>query len=272
MSINLGLNKLKFYQISQLSKRKMRIRILSDLHLEFGTREFDFSNTDIVVLAGDVHIGIKGIEWILKNILDVPVLYILGNHEYYKNSYPKMLLRIKERTIGTNVHVLENESITVEGITFHGATLWTNFELFGNPKFTGYTCQQKMNDYKFIRIDPSYSKLRSIDTFKIHHKSIHWLKDSLRNSKTQKNVVITHHAPSIQSVPEKDRSNIFMAAYASNLEDFILEHKPNFWIHGHIHEPKDYYIGDTNVLCNPCGYIDDPFNGFNKNLTIDISV
>lgn len=135
----------------------MRTRIISDLHLEFGISNFSFNDIDLVILAGDVHIGTKGIEWILDNIKEIPVIYILGNHEYYKNTYPTILNKIKELANLTNIHVLENESVEIQGVTFHGTTLWTNFELFGNPENSGYTCQQKMNDYKLIRILPNYS-------------------------------------------------------------------------------------------------------------------
>lgn len=96
------------------------------------------------------------------------------------------------------------------------------------------------------------------------------MKNSLQNSRTKTNVVITHHAPSIKSIPEKFRNDILSSAYASNLEDFIIEYKPNYWIHGHIHEPIEYKIGNTTVLCNPCGYINESFNGHDKNFTINI--
>ncbi len=82
-----------------------------------------------------------------------------------RGSYPKTLNKIVELAEGTNVHVLENKAVTLHGVTFHGATLWTDFELFGNGRTTGMLCQDKMNDYKMIRRDPSYSRLRSVDTY-----------------------------------------------------------------------------------------------------------
>lgn len=105
-----------------------------------------------------------------------------------------------------------------------------------------------MNDYKLIRRDPSYSKLRSVDTYKIHKISINWLERSLESSSTKQNMVITHHAPSIKSIPLKFRDDIVSAAYASNLESIILQYRPDYWIHGHIHEPSDYTIGNTNII------------------------
>ena len=105
----------------------MRLQIISDIHLELGERVFDFSKPDLLILAGDIHIGQKGLVWILERIKHIPVIYVLGNHEYYKNSYPKLVHKIKQSANGTNVHILENESIILDGITFHGATLWTDF-------------------------------------------------------------------------------------------------------------------------------------------------
>jgi len=148
----------------------MRIQILSDLHNEFGKFEFNFSEIDLLILAGDIDIGLRGFYWISEIVKEIPVIYVLGNHEYYKNSYPKLLYKLQGLSLNSNIHVLENKSIEIGGVTFHGTTLWTNFELFGNPKTTGYECQQRMNDYKLIRFDPTYSKLRTIDTHVIHYK------------------------------------------------------------------------------------------------------
>ncbi len=54
-----------------------------------------------------------------------------------------------------------------------------------------------MNDYKKIRRDSSYSKLRTIDTYRIHQKSIQWLANSLTETQGEINFVVTHHAPII---------------------------------------------------------------------------
>ncbi|REC62002.1 phosphoesterase [Chryseobacterium pennae] len=248
----------------------MRIQIISDLHQEFGRTELCFDNADVIVLAGDVNLGTKGIEWIKETIPGKPVIYILGNHEYYKGSYPKTLHKIKDEAEGSNVFVLENSFVDIEGVRFHGTTLWTDFSIFGNPVKYGMICQPKMNDYKKIRRDPSYSKMRTIDTFKIHQLSKVWLRENLEVSKELKNIVVTHHAPSIQSVPEHYKEDPLTSAYASSLEDVILEYQPLYWIHGHIHTPCRYSIGKTEVICNPHGYIDEKYNGYEKELIVEI--
>ncbi|MFC3158647.1 hypothetical protein ACFOEQ_08980 [Chryseobacterium arachidis] len=88
--------------------------------------------------------------------------------------------------------------------------------------------------------------------------------------KKVKNIVITHHAPSIQSVPDYFKQDPVTSAYASNLEDFIIEYQPLYWIHGHIHTPKRYKISETEIICNPHGYIDEKYNGYDKELIIEV--
>jgi Icc-related predicted phosphoesterase len=226
----------------------MKIQVISDLHQEFGFMDISFENADLVILAGDINLGTKGIEWIKATIKNIPVIYVLGNHEYYKGSYPKTLKSIQELAKDTNVHVLENKSVVIGNITFHGATLWTDFALLGDSRLNGSFCQEKMNDYKMIRRDPSYSKLRSIDTYVIHQASLKWLQASLESASTEKNIVVTHHAPSIKSIPDDLKDDVLSSAYASNLEPVISKYQPQYWIHEHIHVPKKYQIGDTTAL------------------------
>lgn len=248
----------------------MKIQIISDLHQEFGSTELSFDHADVVVLAGDINLGTKGIDWIKSKIPNKPVIYVLGNHEYYKGTYPKTLHKIKEAAKGSSIFVLEDSYCDIEDIRFHGATLWTDFSIFGNPVKYGMLCQPKMNDYNKIRRDPSYSKLRTIDTFKIHQFSKLALMENLENSKGLKNIVVTHHAPSIQSAPEQYKNDPLTSAYASNLEDLIQEYQPLYWIHGHIHTPCRYMIGITEIICNPHGYIDEKYNGYDKELIVEV--
>lgn len=146
----------------------MRIKILSDLHLEFEALNCDDHGADVVVLAGDIHVGTQGLEWAKASFTQAPVIYGLRNHEYYKQKYPSLVTRLKDLAKGTNITILENESLEVNDVVFHGCTLWTDFNLFGNPISAGYECQHVMNDFKKIRREPSYSKLRAINVAQIH--------------------------------------------------------------------------------------------------------
>ncbi|MEH1990166.1 type II toxin-antitoxin system RelE/ParE family toxin [Nostoc sp.] len=184
-------------------------------------------------------------------------------------SYGRLVEKLKDYSLGTNVHVLENDLVTIEGVNFLGCTLWTDFKLFGEPRMAGVEASQVMNDYKKIRLSPQYSKLRTIDTALICKKSVNWLKNTL-SGLSGKNVIISHHAPSANSIPFQYQEDILSAAYASNLDTLVEESGALLWIHGHIHNQLDYQIGLTRVICNPRGYPDEPNNYFNPGLSVEI--
>jgi predicted phosphodiesterase len=67
----------------------VKIQTLSDLHIEFQPFQLIETDADVIVLAGDIHVGEKGVKWAIANIPNKPVIYVLGNHEYYGHAYPK---------------------------------------------------------------------------------------------------------------------------------------------------------------------------------------
>ena len=82
-------------------------------------------------------------------------------------------------------------------------------------------------------------------------------------------VVVTHHAPSPQSINEKYRGSPLNPAYASDLDHVIAQYQPAAWIHGHMHDPVDKMLGDTRLVCNPGGYNHERVN-FNPNFMIEV--
>jgi Icc-related predicted phosphoesterase len=256
----------------------MKIQIMSDIHLEFGPcEEIKKTDADVVVLAGDIHtrnqVLKQGLEWIISNFGDKEVVYVLGNHEYWGNKYPKIANDIKNKLEVRgikNIHVLENESVIISGTAFHGATLWTDMTTGGEmDKLSGMLSEFGMNDFKYIRMDKSYRKIEFADFFRMHKRSLNFLKEALGKHAGMKNVVVTHHCPSRQSLPFDRESDALAQAYVSSLEGFIKETKPDCWIHGHVHMPCDYDIfhdenktSKTRVVCNPRGY---PMNAGSDN-------
>ena len=107
---------------------------MSDLHLEFGVVEVPRCTADVVVLAGDIHVGDKGLAWAQHTFPEQQVVYVLGNHEYYGNLFHRLALELAGLARGTNVHVLERGTVEIDGVCFLGCTLWTDFALFGTAE------------------------------------------------------------------------------------------------------------------------------------------
>lgn len=242
------------------------------MHIEFGGIEWPETNADAVILAGDIHVGKKGFDWAKDNFRNQNVIYILGNHEYYRGAIPKLTEKLKKLSVGTNVHILENETLTIEDVRFFGCTLWSDFRLLNNLNIAVIVAHEMMNDYKLVRLSPKYRKIQPSDTAIWHGKSRSWMEKELQKAKEEekKTVVITHHAPSIHSVPEQYKNDPLSAAFASDMEKFIEKTEPDLWLHGHIHTSSDYHIGPTRVICNPRGYADEPNHNFDIDLVIEI--
>ncbi len=248
----------------------MRVQLLSDLHIEFGDYEFLDANADVVVLAGDIHTKNSGLKWAVENIKNRPVIYVLGNHEFYSKAYPKLIDELKALAKGTNVYILEKDVVTIDGVNFLGCTLWTDFRLFGNPNVAGSYSQQIMRDYKKIRKSPSYSKINFTDIAQIHKNSKEWLARELKAREKEMNIVVTHHSPSPLSAPKTVKEDYILAAYVSDLEEFIKEYKPNYWLHGHLHNSSNYKIGSCQILSNPKGYPNQENRDFNPKFCFEV--
>jgi Icc-related predicted phosphoesterase len=248
----------------------MRVHILSDLHLEFAPFQPNNVDSDVVVLAGDVHTGKNGIKWILKAFPERAVIYVLGNHEFYGQKIPKLISEIKEVAQGTNVRVLENDSVEIGDVAFLGATLWTDFRLNGDLVLSEVAAQTGMTDFRRIRVTPSYRRFRPRDARWLHAQSLEWLAQQVEKARGRKIVVVTHHAPSPQSVTSGFQRDQLNPAYASNIEPFIAACGAALWIHGHIHHRADFTVGGTRIVANPRGYPTETHTGFDPSFVVEV--
>jgi len=250
----------------------MKLHILSDLHIEFAGFDPPKTDADVVILAGDIHVGQKGFAWAEEKFKNKEVIYVPGNHEYYRGTIPKLTEKLKALSEGTNIHILENETLTIGNVRFLGCTLWSDFRLLNNPDIAVIIAQDMMNDFRLIRLSPKYRQIKPSDTAIWHRKSRSWLEKELHtgNNEKIKNVVITHHAPCGLSVPMRYKSDHLSAAFASEMGDFISKMGIDLWVHGHIHDSSDYHIDKTRVVCNPRGYAHEPNSDFIANMTIEI--
>jgi predicted phosphodiesterase len=270
----------------------MRLLVLSDLHLESnhfspllpdGTRVD--ANADMVVLAGDIHEGTRGIRWARETFSDKGIIYVAGNHEFYDGHWTRTLDDMREAANTFDVDFLEADALEAGGILFLGLTLWTDFFLMYEDRTPAIRhAKAVMNDYRSIKISrtpethfvngqyltPELTALR-------HRGSLAWLEERLsKGDDHSKTVVITHHAPSGESVPARYKDDLTNAAYASDLGHMMG--KAGLWIHGHIHTSTDYEIqrnsGTTRIICNPRGNMtkDGSFENvlFNPSFVVEV--
>jgi len=238
----------------------MKLNFVNDIHLEFGALPENPSGSDVLVLAGDVTTKNR-VGWINEIANNFKhVVYVLGNHEFYHQNLDNTYRKTKEQ-LADNVYLLQNESVTLDGITFHGTTLWSDFEN-GNP-MSYFACNENMNDFYSIRTNGGLIRF----TPQLAHAEHNIAKTFLLDNVKKGDVVVTHMAPSFLSVHEKYKHDMYInGAYASDLSVLILDTQPSLWFHGHMHDSFDYSIGNTRILCNPRGYVGKELNTeFNPN-------
>ena len=68
----------------------MKLQILSDLHIEFGDFHPPETDADVIILAGDTHLGVQGVAWATEKFKGKEVIYVIGNHEYYHGTIPEV--------------------------------------------------------------------------------------------------------------------------------------------------------------------------------------
>jgi predicted phosphodiesterase len=258
----------------------MKIRVLSDLHLEMGRKPtVPTVDSDLVVLAGDVHEGAKGVHWIRETFPNTPVVYVAGNHEYWGRPVPATLLGLQDaadrpsggRASRGGVYFLERDVLGVRGVTVAGATLWTDFDLFGPGRRTAVmeACRQDVGDFQRIpsvhggAIDPT--AVRSW-----HRATRRWIREA--DASTDGDgplVVVTHHAPTRRSVDLRYADRLTSAAFVAAAEDLVEEVNADLWIHGHVHASFDYVVGGTRVVANPRGHPGEN-DAYDGTLTIEV--
>jgi Icc-related predicted phosphoesterase len=266
----------------------MKIALASDLHLEF--EDADLKNTEgaeVLILSGDIMLAedlhnhpptvsspyesytelgtrqkaAQRFRAFLSRVSnEFPhVVYVAGNHEFYHGRWKASLDHLREAcSLYPNVYFLECDVKVINEVSFIGATLWTDCNK-GDP-LTLHALTEMMNDYRVIRNDEhGFTKLRPAQSMHRHHQTLSYLKAVLPDMKDKKVVFVGHHGPSSMSTHDRYKHNVHAlmnGGYRSELSEFILDNPQiKLWTHGHMHDPFDYMIGTTRVVCNPRGYV-----------------
>lgn len=214
--------------------RPPRIHVLSDVHLETGTYEIpEELEFDILIAAGDIGPIEHAVEWLAS--VGKPAVYVLGNHEHWQHEFGDTLALAKAAARGTKVRVLEREAAVIQGVRFLGATLWTDFGAW-HPGLVE-TATLYMRDYSQITAHRWYAvksnrawfrrECRKIGmdqeaiqqwiaegefhpaiAYQAHANTVAWLSYALSKEFAGPTVVVTHHAPTYDSLRESGVSEV----------------------------------------------------------------
>jgi len=227
----------------------MKIRLLSDVHHEFYTDPRLYSNKgeDVLVIAGDLDVGHQRCWSALKQFADnvEHLVYVPGNHEYYHQNMLEFDDYIRRFSTGTNIHFLNPGRVTIDGVHFIGAALWTDF---GGNQFNQVICTQRINDFRII---PGFSGDVCRGLNRDHSAYIKQQYETTAGPK----VIVTHFLPDHACIAEQYRGpDVLNHYFANNLGGWISELTDTTWLFGHTHDCVDIEIGTTRVIANPYGY------------------
>lgn len=250
----------------------MKIRILSDLHLEYAPWTAPrIADVDVVVLAGDIYAGLEGISWARSQFGTTPIIYVPGNHEFFGEELDSHLAALREKGKKCGVFVLDEEEVSIKGVRFLGATCWTDYRLDGvSPAVEEALVAAELGMDDFKAISKGAEIFSPSIALELHRSAVEFIENSLQRRRAGSTVIVTHHAPSKRSVAAKYEKSSLNPSFASNLTRFMGPAVP-LWVHGHTHDSFDYLENGTRVICNPRGCAPMSLNpGFKPSLIVEV--
>ena len=250
----------------------MKIQICSDLHLEFGSNRAWFKKNplipqaEILVIAGDTYYldrDFGKLDFIKRVADEFEQVYLIpGNHEYYGGFDVSTALAPTCQKILENVYMLNNEAIEIKGVSLIFSTMWSLIQ----HNIMGVV--RGMMDFERIRFEAGPLTVNHFN--KLHEVAFEFIEKEVQ--KEGKKVVISHHLPSNACNIEAFKGSVLNEAFCVEKSNFILDHEIDCWIYGHSHRNlKDFYLGDTLMVCNQFGYISmDEHRSFDYQKVIDI--
>lgn len=245
----------------------MKIRLFSDMHTEFYNHELTIPELDtdketVLILAGDIGVGTKAVNPIKKlGPRFKHIIYVAGNHEFYHHHVEHIdhYLLTKAFEEDNNISYLSNTEVGIDGIRFFGGTMWTPMGRYEpNKKDIQHEINMGMNDFHIVKHGLDEETFSAQDAAELHEEfkqEISYQAEAASRC-AEKLFVVTHHAPTEESVSEEFKGRVLNAAYHANMGPFIKNNDDvlKWWVHGHMHHTTEYMVGDCKVFTNPYGY------------------
>lgn len=230
----------------------MNFQLVSDLHIEMKggihapASVYPTATTEMLVVAGDTYnMGAPEFPEILKRISEPfrLTLFVPGNHDWYgmradmatSNAYAARICNSVP-----NVLYLNKTSVTIGGVLFVGATMWTDI-----PKSKWADATSMLNDFKFINSTKhSVGLMTPEEVVDMHADQRRWMSSTINRAKKSEGmrgaVVITHHAPDIRlSVETESKPRVtFPFYFSTDLGSLVGDPFVKVWCYGHTHESK----------------------------------
>jgi len=242
----------------------VKFQIVSDLHIEIEDENIDpltfiTPSADVLILAGDIgrihkYDQLKGFLTKICKHFQI-VLYVLGNHEYYRvgNLPAKTMEELFEditciKKEIPNLYILNRNSVIIEDVCIVGCTLWSQ---------------------AIVDVPPFIVRVKNINIEKYNSMFRHdlcYIENMIDycQQKSLKLVVVTHHCPTY-SVAQNKKDDKYKSLYASNLDNLLSAQKVHTWICGHIHRNFDFYTkNSTHLVSNQKGKLKDKVIDFSK--------
>ena len=228
----------------------MKIKLISDVHFEFYEDPRLFNNddkADVLVIAGDLAVGYLPVWSALKRFADLyeNVIYVPGNHEYYRHDMAEFDDYIRRFADGTNIHFMNPGTKKIGDVTFIGATLWTNFR---DDMWARKNASESISDFRLIR---KFGTGKAVELFE-YHKAYIKLQYELCPGKK---VIVTHFLPTLECIAPRFRNGGLLNYYfANDMGDWVGDLQDTTWLFGHTHDLVNIQLGDTKLIANPYGY------------------
>lgn len=246
-----------------------RVKLISDIHVDYerqdpkGEKFFEKlpkEGVDVLVFAGDLVTNGDLAKYmdVYKRMADSypHVVAVLGNHDHYGSNIEEVhnLMNDFQAKV-SNFHWLQNTKKEINGQVFAGTTLWFP-ELPYMPGFYSWIDFRHVKGLKY-----GYKEE--------HHKARQFIKNEVNSS----DILITHHIPHRDAVHSRYFGDEYNCYFLGDVSDLLDTKDLPYVFFGHSHLYIDRQIKNTQYMLNPRGYpFEWSFNGFNKDLIIDLSL